>query len=142
VRQLLVYDFGADASFQGALVGALERLQSGGTLKVLDVMFVQRDAETGEVAALASRADVSGMLGFRLDERERARATEKALRDETVRALAARLEPGAAMAAVLIDHVWASVLSDAVLRTGGSPRRDELVEAATLSECLAPAAAG
>ena len=142
MRQLLVYDFGADASFQGALVGALERLQSGGTLKVLDVMFVQRDAQTGELAALASDADVGGMLDFRLDERQRAKATEKAMHDETVRSLAARLEPGSAVAAVLVDHVWASALADAVERTGGTLRRDEIVGASALSECLAPATAG
>jgi hypothetical protein len=142
VRQLLVYEFGPGASFQGALVGALERLESGGTLKVVDALFVRRDGESGEVAAIETTADIGRMLSFRLDERERRRSTERALRSDTVRALADRLEPGSALAAVLVEHVWAGALADAVARTGGTALRDELVDAASLAECMAAPARG
>jgi hypothetical protein len=142
VRQLVVYEFGRDAAFQGALVGALERLESGGTLKVLDVLFVRREPETGEVSAIVGGADVGRLLNFRLDEHERSRATERALHDETVRTLAERLEPGSAMAAVLIEHVWAGALADAVARTDGTEVRNELVAVGTLAECLSPSATG
>lgn len=50
--QLLLYRFGPDAGFEGQLVGALERLESGGALRILDVLFVRRDRESGEVAAI------------------------------------------------------------------------------------------
>ena len=149
--QLLVYRFGPDANFEGRLVGALERIESGGALRVLDVLFVQRDAASGELVAVGLHGDAGGLVGplldFRLDPARRGRATERALGelpDEVVHALAGELEPGAAVAAVLVDHEWARALEDAVSRTGGSPVASDFVDASSLHELTAEivAAAG
>src|SRR6478609_9575752 len=88
VRQLLLYGFAADASFEGRLVGALERLESGGALRILDVLFVRRNPESGDIDAIDLHGDGAGgvvapLLNFRLDEGERRRATERALRAGT-----------------------------------------------------------
>ena len=82
--QLLAYRFDAAAQFE-ALVGALERAESGGTLRIRDVLFIGRDPESGDLVALAARGKgqgsvVSALLGFRLDPSERGRSTERALR--------------------------------------------------------------
>jgi hypothetical protein len=45
-RQPLVYRFGPGAAFGGQLVGALERMESGGTLRILDALFVTLEAGT------------------------------------------------------------------------------------------------
>ena len=78
------------------------------------------------------------LLGFRLDAGERRRATEKALRADgpagTLRRLGEGLEPGAAVAAVLVEHLWARALDDAVAHTGGTPLASELVDAAALAD--------
>ena len=141
--QLLVYGFGPGAEFEGRLVGAIERIESGGTLRVLDVLFVMRDADTDELVVLEKRGRGQGslvapLLGFRLDAGERRRASEKALRaDEpagTFRRLGEALEPGAAVAAVLVEHVWVQALDDAVSHTGGTLLASELVEAAALAD--------
>jgi hypothetical protein len=141
VRQLLLYGFGPDADFEGRLVGALERLESGGALRILDVLFVRRDAESGDIDAIDLHGDGAGgvvapLLNFRLDEAERGRATERALRTEAelVGELGAALGPGAALAAVLVDHVWSSALDDAVARTGGTPLANDFVDATALGE--------
>jgi hypothetical protein len=141
VRQLLLYGFGADADFEGRLVGALERLESGGALRILDVLFVRRDAESGDIDAVDLHGDGAGgvvapLLNFRLDEAERRRATERALlaNAEVVRELGAALEPGAALAAVLVDHVWSAALDDAVARTGGTLLANDFVDAGALGE--------
>jgi hypothetical protein len=63
--QLLAYRFGPDAHFEGQLVGALERLESGGALQVRDVLFVQRDAETGELGAVNMRGAAPTALSRR-----------------------------------------------------------------------------
>jgi hypothetical protein len=81
--QLLLYGFGTEANFEGQLVGALERIESGGTLRVLEALLVQKDRDTGEFAAVAVRGHgiggfVAPLLGFRLDATERRRATERA----------------------------------------------------------------
>jgi hypothetical protein len=141
VRQLLLYGFGPDADFEGRLVGALERLESGGALRILDVLFVRRDAESGDIAAVDLHGEGAGgvvapLLNFRLDEGERRRATERALRAGAgfVRELGAALEPGGALAAVLVDHVWSSALDDAVARTGGTLLANDFVEGTALGE--------
>jgi hypothetical protein len=142
--QLLVYRFGPDAEFEGRLLGALERLESGGTLRVLDTLFLHSDAETGEISAVGLRGDGAGrivapLLEFRLDPAARRKATRKVLRDGAVEQLAARLQPGSAIAAVLLEHVWAEALEDAVSRTGGTPLASEFIDATALApELLAP----
>ncbi len=147
--QLLVYEFGPDAKFEGQLGGALERFEGRGPLRILEVMFIQRDAETGELVVIDLRGAGAGgliapILDFRLDPAARRRATERALRagtpgipGDTLRELGSTLAPGAAMAALLIEHAWAEALEDAVARTGGAPLVSEFVEARTLAE-LAP----
>jgi hypothetical protein len=140
--QLLAYRFGPDARFEGQLVGALQRLESGGALKIRDVLFVQRDAETGELGAIAGKGDGAGgivapLLGFRLDATERRRATRKALggaAGDAVQDLGDALAPGEAIAFVLVEHVWARALEDAVARVGGTQVASEFVDATALAE--------
>jgi hypothetical protein len=149
--QLLLFRFGPDAAFEGQLVGALERMESGGALRILDALFVRRDAPTGEVSAIGLHSRGAGtlvapMLGFRLDAGERRRATERALADDEVRTLAGALEPGAALAAILVEHLWSRALADAVARMGGAAAGRDFVEADALSDVadrlLAAARAG
>jgi hypothetical protein len=140
--QLLLYRFGPEAEFEGRLVGALERMESGGALRVLDAIFVRSDADTGELDAVAVHGDGAGrivapLLDFRLDPRRRRRATERALagdRGAVVRNLGAELQNGESMAVVLVEHVWARALEDAVARTGGTPVASEFVDVTALAE--------
>ena len=143
--QLLVYTFGPDADFEGRMVDALGRIEIGGSIRVLDALFVRRDADTGELAAVVTHGDELGslaapLIGFRLDPAERAKATEAALAGReagasgaAVRQLADGLEPGHAVAAVLVDHVWARTLERGVTVTGGTLVANEMVAKATLS---------
>jgi hypothetical protein len=145
-KQLVVYRFAPGAKFEGQLVGALERMESGGTLRILDALFVAVDAETSDLVAIdlhgGSGGLIAKLLDFRLDPAARRRAAERALDDasglaQVLRDLGKTLEPGAALAAVLVEHVWARTLESAVSRTGGSLAASEFVVAETLSE-LAP----
>src|SRR5436853_661 len=70
--QLLIYRFGAGAGFEGHLVGALERIEAGGALKILDLLLVGSDAATGERFAIdmphgGAAGIVAPLLSFRLD---------------------------------------------------------------------------
>jgi hypothetical protein len=147
--QLLVYEFGPDAKFEGQLGGALERFESAGALRILEAMFIQRDAETDELVVIELRGSgagglISPILDFRFDPAARRRATNRALGAsspgipaETLRELGGALAPGAAMAALLVKHEWAEALEDAVARTGGAPLLTEFVPATTLLELAA-----
>jgi hypothetical protein len=142
--QLLVFGFGADSDFEGQLVGALERMEAGGTLRVLEALFVGREAETGEVVAIAQPGRRSGglvaaLVGARLDAAERRHATERALAADTtgvpaeaIRELAGALQPGHAVAAVLVEHVWALTLHEALARMDGTLLSGEFVDATEL----------
>ena len=139
--QMLVYAFDPGAPFEGRLVGALERLEAGGALRVLEALFVRRDPDDGELTAIDIRGRGGGMTGpllsFRLDAGARKRATEKAMRagsGDTLRELGESLEPGAAIAAVLIEHTWARALEDAVAASHGHQLVSEWVEATAFTE--------
>lgn len=147
--QLLVYEFGPDAEFEGQLGGAVGRIETGGTLRVLEAMFIQREAETGELVVIDLRGDGAGsliapVLDFRLDTGARRRATERArapgtagtpgISGETLRTLGEPLAPGRAIAALLVEHVWAQALAEAVERTRGTPLLSEFVDARTLAD--------
>ena len=144
-RQLLVFGFDANASFEGQLVGALERLESGGAVRILEVLFVATDEATGDPVAINLQGGTGGLIGkllvFRLDPAARRKAAERALGEDAdagmadlLRDLGRALEPGTALAAVLVEHVWARALEDAVSRVSGRPLASEFVEAGRLSE--------
>jgi hypothetical protein len=139
--QLLVYRFAAGAGFEGQFVGALERLEAGGALRVLDILVVVSDAASGEIVASEHRGgSAAGFAGplvaLRLDPSERKRATRRAMArsDGLAGHLAETLQPGEAVAAVLIGHAWARTLEDAVQRTSGTPLLDAMVGPHSLSD--------
>jgi hypothetical protein len=141
-RQFLVFRFGSESRFEGQLVGALERIESGGMVRVLDGLFVAREPESGELSAIAlsdsppSRM-TSRLLGFRLDAKDRRAATQKALdgeAGEAVRSLAATLSPGSAIAALLLQHAWAEALADALARVDGTEVASDFVDATRIGE--------
>jgi hypothetical protein len=155
--QLVAYRFEPGAAFEGQLLGALERIESGGTLRIREVLFVGRDLDTGELVAVAAHGRQQGslvapLLGFRLDPAERRRATRRALAafergadPNPLHAVADALAPGGAVAAVLVEHRWADAIEDAVARTGGAKVLDGFVQEAdlaTLADALAGAARG
>jgi hypothetical protein len=136
-NQLLAYRFDSAFPFEGQLAGALERIESGGAMRVLDALFVGRDADSGELVALTLSPTggggmVSSLIDFRLDERRRRTATERALQGDTGEAIAGlggELAPGQAIAAVLVEHTWTQTLGGAVDRIGGSETANEFVDA-------------
>jgi hypothetical protein len=147
--QLLVYRFGPDASFEGRLVGALERIEAGAAVKIVDALFVSSDPDSGDLVAIDLGSNGAGgivapLLRFRLEPGTRRRATERALTPresgvppETLRELGATLEPGEAILAVLLEHAWAAALDDAVARTHGTPLANQFADDTTLAN-LAP----
>lgn len=143
-RQLIAFTFPPGSSFEGQLVGALERIESGGTMRILDALFVGREAGSGELSVASLSADgqagaIGRLLSFRLDESARRRASERLLAGpvgDWARSLAEDLEPGSSVAAVLIEHSWERVLHDAVGRIGGIAQVDSFVESDQLADHL------
>src|SRR4051794_17911700 len=111
---VFVFDAHAGGLFDGRLGAALERAEAGGALRIRDVLYVGRDAQTGEDMVLRASGGAGGMVtalaDFRMDASRRQGATATALASqddgETVRAIAARLEPGASVIAIAVEHSW------------------------------------
>jgi hypothetical protein len=103
-------------------------------MRILAAMFVGRQPDGELVAVSLSTTSSAGLIGkllaFRLEDRERAKATEKVLASEAgehVRSLADTLGPGAAVAGILVEHTWAASLADAIERMGGAQVANEFV---------------
>jgi hypothetical protein len=146
LAHLRVYRFQPGAVFEGGVAGAIERMQVAADAELLDALFVTRESEGGAPAAIdlatgGADATFASLLDFRLDPSRRRELAERTLADHPrgvprslIEALAAALEPGAALLVVLDTGDTATALDDAVVRCGGEAIADESVDARTLAQ--------
>jgi uncharacterized membrane protein len=130
--QMIALAFGPDADFEGKVIEELAKLETQQTIRILDLLFVLRDAETGELIALDHQGEslggiVGALLGFEFEGIEEQMQAEGGgdrafgLTGADIEAVAASLEPGQAAGFLLIEHVWARDLKRAIRDTGGVP---------------------
>jgi uncharacterized membrane protein len=129
--QLVVVGFGPNTKFEGRVLEELEKLEQRGITRILDLLFVSRE-EDGDIVALDHQGPelggiVGAILGFEFDGPADASTTKPngertaGLSLNDVRAIAESIEPGTAVAFLLIEHVWARDLKIALRATGGVP---------------------
>jgi len=141
--QLIAVGFGPDHRFEGRVLEELERLESAGTIRLLDLLFVMRDAD--ELVALDYQGEslggiVGSLLGFEFEGDVRAPMPVVAsderpfgMTREDVEGLAAAMGPGEAAAFMLFEHVWARELKRAVRAAGGVPLGEGFLTAETVA---------
>src|SRR3712207_2091592 len=130
--QLLVIGFGPEAKFEGRILEELSKLENQKTIRILDLLFVHKDAETGDLLALDYQGEelgaiVGALLGFEFEGDEQpAGSTEErveshafGLSQRNIEELAASLDPGSSAGFLLVEHVWARDLKRAIRQTGG-----------------------
>src|ERR687892_1918291 len=71
--QLVAIGFPPDAGFEGRIMAELESLEGHETIRILDLLFVARDAETGDLLALDYQGEdlgaiVGALLGFGFED--------------------------------------------------------------------------
>jgi hypothetical protein len=142
--QLRVYRCDSSAVFEGGLLAAIERLAFGKEL--LDALFVRRDTESAALEAVdlgvgGAGGTFASLLDFRLDSGRRRALSQCTLTEHRggvprplIEEIAATLEPGDAIFAVLQTGPAATVLEDAVARCGGQRIADEPVAPRTLAQ--------
>jgi DNA-binding NarL/FixJ family response regulator len=125
--QVMALSFSRDAGSEERILAEVDRLRGRGVLRLLDMVFVAKSQDgiierliigededfgsllaavvpvTGGGPAVAASADGSATF-------DRADAL----------ALARSLEPGTAVAFLLVEHYWAAPLFDAIAETGGT----------------------
>jgi DNA-binding NarL/FixJ family response regulator len=113
--QLLALTFRLGADAESRLLAEIDRVEGRGALRVLDVMFLAKGQDgTVEELEVAEEEDFGSLL---------APATELA----SVRALAGSVDPGTAVAFLLVQHQWAEPLVDAVSAAGGELISDDFL---------------
>src|SRR5215204_5914301 len=71
--QLLAVGFDPEARFEGRIMDELAKLERHETIRILDLLFVGKDAETGDLLALDYQGEdlgaiVGALLGFEFED--------------------------------------------------------------------------
>src|SRR5215213_10641039 len=132
--QLVAVGFPPDAEFEGRIMAELERLESHETIRILDLLFVGKDVETGDLLALDYQGEdlgaiVGALLGFEFEEEgERPDGSSNGIQAHAfglsqveMQEMAASLRPGSSAGFLLIEHVWARDLKESIRDAGGFP---------------------
>jgi hypothetical protein len=110
----LVVEFPAGASsFTGEMVEELVALVDSGTIRVIDVLILTKDAD-GVVEA-AELSDVGELGALQALEAELA----ELLAEEDVEHLAAAMDPGSTAGVLIWENLWAARFGAAARRSGG-----------------------
>ena len=159
--QMMVLGF-AEPEFHGTIVAELQRLRSLDLIRVVDALVVDKDDE-GNISAVqishltpeeaAEMGAIAGaLIGFGFGDEEaviagaEAGAAEGAdghlIPDDQVWYVADAIPNGSTAAILLIEHLWAIPLRDAIAGAGGIALADEWIHAEDLMAVGAIASLG
>ena len=141
--QLLAIGFDPDARFEGRIMDELENLERHETIRILDLLFVGKDAETGDLLALDYQGEelgaiVGALLGFEFEGEQTSEVSgieghAFGLSEWEIQEIAASLHPGDSAGFLLIEHVWARDLKRAIRDAGGFPLGEGFLTPETLA---------
>jgi uncharacterized membrane protein len=145
--QLVAIGFPPDANFEGRIIDELERLERHDTIRILDLLFVGKHAETGDLLALDYQGEelgaiVGALLGFEFEgDVERQAESAQGLQGHAfglsqgeIQEIAASLAPGSSAGFLLVEHVWARDLKRAIRDAGGFPLGEGFLTPEALAE--------
>src|SRR5688500_18460796 len=114
--QLLAIGFGPEASFEGRIMDELAKLERHETIRILDLLFVGKDTETGDLLALDYQGEelgaiVGALLGFEFEGNAEQGAESSqviqghafGLSQREIQDIAASLAPGSSAGFLLIE---------------------------------------
>ena len=136
--QLIGLTFRLDADAESRLLAEIDRIEGRGVLRVLDIVLVAKGQDgTVEGMEVGDDEDFGSLLGsispFGTQNGSRpATGAGTASRPAgsgaaAVQAVADSLEPDSAVAFLLVEHLWASPLVDAVSAAGGALISDDFL---------------
>ena len=138
----------------GAIMAELRRVRKRGVIRIIDVLFVQKD-EAGDIQDSMRRSDISeaermrlgaiagGLIGLGAGGFETALAgselgalavleRDAGLGVDRIRELADAIPAGGAAAILVIEHHWAARLRDAIADAGGRSLMQAMISPAAL----------
>ena len=130
--QFIAVGFPESATYEGRIIAEMQKIEASGALRVLDVLFVLKDPDTGELQTLDIQSDelqaLAGTLTLGVSRRE-------------IEGVGDELAPGQAAGMLLVEHVWARDLADAIEATGGGVLAQGLLGPEAMDEIIAELAA-
>jgi hypothetical protein len=128
--EYLVIEFPGN-KFTGEIVPALAELVANGTIHIIDLAFLKKDAD-GRISAyeLSELAHDEAAMFDALDGE-----IDNLLNEEDLAIFAEMMQPNSSVAAMVFENVWAARLKDAIQRANGrlvenARIPDEIVQAA------------
>ena len=125
--QVIALSFSRDAGSEDRILAEVDRLRGRGVLRLLDMVFVARSQDgTIERLTVGDDEDFGSLLAAVVPVADGGPAVpasvdgSAAFDQADARALADSLEPGTALAFLLVEHYWAAPLFDAIAETGGT----------------------
>jgi DNA-binding NarL/FixJ family response regulator len=135
--QMIALTFRLDVDAESRLLAEVDRIEGRGVLRVLDMVFLAKGQDgTVEGLEVGDGEDFGSLLagispsvagnGSR-PTAGNAAGGPAGSGVATVQALADSLEPGSAVALLLVEHLWAGPLVDAVAAAGGALVSDDFL---------------
>ena len=126
--QYIAVGFPEDATYEGRILAEIETIEASGTLRVLDVLFVRKDAETGVLETMDVQNEglqaVASTRTLGVSRRE-------------IEGVGEELAPGQGAGMLLVEHIWARDLAGAIEATGGSVLAQGLLGPEAMDEIIA-----
>src|SRR6266568_7261208 len=124
--QVIALSFSRDAGAEDRILAEVDRLRGRGVLRLLDMLFVAKSQDgTIERLAIGDDEDFGSLLAAVVPVANGGRAAPTpaggpAFDPADAQALADSLQPGTALAFLLVEHHWAAPLFDAIAEAGGT----------------------
>ena len=112
--EYLVVEFPGN-KFKGEIVPALKELTDNGTIRILDLVFVRKDAD-GNVRAI-ELSDLPAQEAALFDDLDG--EIDDLLNEEDIMLVADLLQPNSSAGLLVFENAWATRLRDAVVKSGG-----------------------
>lgn len=112
--EYLVVEFPGN-QFKGEIVPALTELTERGTIRIIDLLFIKKDADGNAVAVELSNLPAAEAAPFNQLDGE----IDDLLNDGDTRTVAAMLQPNSSAGVLVFENVWATRLRDAIVNAGG-----------------------
>ena len=101
--------------FSGEIMPALTELVDSGTIRIIDLVFIKKDADGDVVAFELDALEEGGELGLEELEGE----AGELLSEQDLELAAEMLEPDSSAALLVWEQVWAERIADAIRNAGG-----------------------
>jgi len=125
--QVIALSFSRDTGAEDRILAEVDRLRGRGVLRLLDMLFVAKSQDGAiERVAVGNDEDFGSLLASVVPLadggplRPAPDGAGAAFDPADARALADSLQPGTALAFLLVEHHWAAPLFDAIAETGGT----------------------